>query len=129
MALLESGTPNGSGFDEFGLAPERLIHVAAAKPRDVLWAMEEALRCRAVGVAIGEIRGSERGLDQVAARRLSLAAAAHGAIGLLLRTAPPREISTAATRWIVGAARSIARHGPGPPTFDARLVRNRRGPL
>src|SRR5438067_1578931 len=43
MALAENGAPYGPGLDELGLAPERLIAVTAAKSRDVLWAMEEAL--------------------------------------------------------------------------------------
>ena len=88
-----------------GIAPERLITVAAARARDVLWAMEEALRCRAVGVVIGELRA--RGIDQVMTRRLALAAAAGDTLGLLLRTAPHDEPSAAATRWIIGAAPSL----------------------
>jgi protein ImuA len=127
MALLESGAPHGPGLDEFGIAPERLVTVAAAKPRDVLWAMEEALRCGAVGAVIGELRGDC--VDLVATRRLSLAAAAHGALAFLLRTTPAVQASAATTRWVVGAARSLPRHGPGPPRFDVRLVRNRRGSL
>src|SRR5262249_37047161 len=109
--------------------PEHLLHVRAAAPRDVLWAMEEALHCHAVAAVIGEIRGSERSVDLAATRRLSLAAAAHGGVALLLRTTPVQQASSAATRWIIGAARSLALHGPGPPTFDVRLTRNRRGPL
>ena len=64
--------------------------------------MEEALRCRAVGAVIGEWRHGA--IDTVALRRLSLAAAESGALALLLRAAPPTDASTAATRWIVGAA-------------------------
>ena len=86
LSLAENGAPYGPGLDEAGIAPEHLITVAAARSRDVLWAMEEALRCRAVGVAIGELRA--RDIDQVASRRLSLAAAAGGTLGLILRTAP-----------------------------------------
>ena len=94
--------------------------------------MEEALRCRAVGVVIGELRA--RDIDQVATRRLSLAAAAGGTLGLILRTAPDDDASAAATRWIIGAAPSLSEgderfHGIGPPRFAARLVRNRRGHL
>jgi protein ImuA len=106
MALAESGAPYGPGLDAFGLAPERLLTVAAAHNRDLLWAMEEALRCRAVGVVIGELRAGE--IDGVAVRRLSLAAAESGALALLLRASPPRDASTAATRWIVSAASSAA---------------------
>ena len=101
--------------------------VSAAYRRDLLWAMEEALRCRAVDAAIGEMRAG--GIDSVAVRRLSLAAAENGALALLLRAAPPSDASTAATRWIVGAAPSAAAHGPGAPRFAAQLVRNRRGPV
>ena len=66
--------------------------------------MEEALRCRAVSAVIGEMRAGEIGA--VAVRRLSLAAAESGTLALLLRAAPPSDASTAATRWIVGAAPS-----------------------
>jgi protein ImuA len=104
MALAESGAPYGPGLDAFGLAPERLLTVAAAHRRDLLWAMEEALRCRAIAAVIGELRG--HALDGVAVRRLSLAAAESGALALLLRAAPPRNTSTAATRWVVSAAPS-----------------------
>ena len=112
MALAESGAPHGAGLDAFGLAPERLVTVAAAHRRDLLWAMEEALRCRAVDAVIGEMRCG--GIDRVAVRRLSLAAAESGALALLLRAAPPNDASTAATRWIVGAApfRSSTRTAP-----------------
>ncbi len=123
LSLAENGAPYGPGLDEAGIAPERLVTVAAARSRDVLWAMEEALRCRAVGVAIGELRA--RDIDQVASRRLSLAAAAGDTLGLILRTAPDDAPSAAATRWIIGASPS----GIGPPRFAAHLVRNRRGHL
>jgi len=134
LSLAENGAPYGPGLDGIGIAPERLITVAAARERDALWAMEEALRCRAVGMVIGEMR--PRGIDQVATRRLALAAAAGNALGFILRTAPDDGPSAAATRWIIGAAPSPhsgegddGRHGVGPPRLLARLVRNRRGHL
>ena len=157
LSLAENGVPYGPGLDEAGIAPEQLIRVATARGRDVLWAMEEALRCRAVGVAIGEMRA--RSIDQVATRRLSLAAAAGDTLGLILRTTPDEEPSTAATRWITSAARAdepdsrrvsparlqhkpaktgvfalmsstrSARAAIGPPRLAVRLVRNRRGHL
>jgi protein ImuA len=134
LSLAENGAPYGPGLDGIGIAPERLIVVVAARSRDVLWAMEEALRCRAIGVVIGEMRPHD--IDQVATRRLSLAAAANGALGLILRTAPDEEPSAAATRWIIGAAPSSLRegsnerlHGAGSPRLSAQLVRNRRGHL
>jgi protein ImuA len=154
MALAESGAPCGPGLDPFGLAPERLLTVATARPRELLWAMEEALRCRALGAVIGEWRHGT--IDAVAVRRLSLAAAESGALALLLRAAPATDASTAATRWIVGAAPSVipGREPTGPRNarpddklrertrndaeklggeiktrLAAHLIRNRRGPL
>jgi protein ImuA len=135
MSLLESGAPYGPGLDDHGLAPERLLTVAGARTQEVLWVMEEALHCHAVGVVIGEVRGASRELDLVAMRRLSLAAATHGALALLLRSAPADEASAAVTRWVVGAAPARggptekSRSGIGPPRFDLALMRNRRGPL
>ena len=73
--------------------------VAVAQRRDLMWAMEEALRCRAVGCVVGEMRHGA--LDTVAVRRLSLAATETGAVALILRAAPADDASTAATRWIV----------------------------
>ena len=123
MGAAESGALYGPGVDGCGIPPERLLTVSVAHRRYLLWAMEEALRCRNVSVVIGEIRAGA--LDGVAVRRLSLAAADNGSLALLLRAAPPEDASTAATRWIVGAAPSRDEE----PHFTARLVRNRRGPL
>jgi protein ImuA len=129
LSLAENGAPYGPGLEEVGISPDRLITITAARGRDVLWAMEEALRCRAVGVVIGEMRA--RDIDAVATRRLSHAAATGGTLGLLLRNAPDDGPSAAATRWIIGAASSSEqrdeRSGVSPPRLDAHLVRNRRG--
>ncbi len=139
MALAESGMPYGPGLDEIGLAPERMVTVAAPHPRDVLWAMEEALRCRGLGAVIGEIR-EPSAVDAVIARRLSLAAHRQR-LALLLRAKPDPRPLAAATRWVVGAAPSAlhssapavesGRREPqatGPPVLAVRLVRNRYGP-
>jgi protein ImuA len=133
IALWENGAPYGPGLDEAGIPPEQLITVAASRTRDVLWAMEEALRCRAVGMVIGEIRA--RSIDQVATRRLSLAAATGSTLGLLLRTSPDDGPCAFATRWIVGVAPSCLLssaercRGIGPPRWAVHLTRNRRGHL
>jgi protein ImuA len=139
MALAESGTPYGPGLDDLGLEPERLVVVAAATSRDVLWAAEEALGCRGIGAVIGEMRTSR--LDLITTRRLSLAAGHRGGLALLLRPLPGTEPSAASTRWIVkpappgsagpapalAAAHGLVATGPGPPRFLVTLARNRRG--
>lgn len=124
MAFTESGAPYL--FTGFPLRPEHVLVINVARTRDLLWAMEEALRCRAVTAVIGELR--HQPIDAVAARRLSLAAADHNSLALLLRASPARSTSTAATRWIVEAARSRPLFGPGSPRWRAQLTRNRHGP-
>ncbi len=127
MALAESGVPYGAGLDAFGLSPQRLITVAAAHRQELMWAMEEALRCHAVGTVIGELRHGT--LDPVAVRRLSLAASKSGALAFLLRAQPSHDASTAMTRWIVETAGSLSRPLEfGAPRFAVHLTRNRRGP-
>jgi protein ImuA len=127
MALAESGVPYGPGLDAFGLAPERLVTVVAAKSREVLWAAEEALGCRGVGAVLGEVRSPR--LDLTATRRLSMAAGRGGGLALLLRHVRGEEPSAAATRWVVGAAPSVVAgpSGPGPPRLALALARSRRG--
>lgn len=124
----ESGHPYGPGLAMLGLAPEAIVTVAAAQARDVLWAMEEGLRCRALGAVIGEIHAAPA-IDGVAIRRLSLAAGAHATPALLLRPASRQNV-VAETRWLVSpAAETAAGPGVGRPAFRAQLVRNRHGRL
>lgn len=128
MSRLETGLPYGPGLDELGLAPEAVLTVAAACAQDVLWAMEEALRCRAVAAVIGEIRKPPDG--RAASRRLSLAAGREQAMALLLCAQPGPRGGSASSRWMVGATRSAPHpSGPGPPAFAVQLVRNRFGRL
>ncbi|MEZ5824462.1 MAG: hypothetical protein R3C97_06890, partial [Geminicoccaceae bacterium] len=75
------GAVYGPGLAAFGIMPERLVMVRCRDRRELLWAFEEALRCRAVACAIGEVGE----LDLNASRRLQLAAEEGGALGLLLR--------------------------------------------
>ncbi|MCB2052867.1 MAG: hypothetical protein KDE35_01320 [Geminicoccaceae bacterium] len=90
----------GPGLAAFGIEGERLLLVRPRDRRQVFWAMEEALRCRAVACTVGEIDGAS--LEQ--SRRLQLAAEEGGGIGILLRGAKGDSGPLAATtRWSVDA--------------------------
>jgi len=90
------------GIAGYGVPPARLLCARAPDDAGVLWALEEALRCPALAVAVGEVEH----LARTPVRRLQLAAEAGGVTGLLLqrrRTPPTRaEPSAAVTRWRVG---------------------------
>jgi protein ImuA len=114
------------GLARFGLTPDRLVLVQAPREADALWAMEETLRCPAVGAAL-LVAGE---LDLTAARRLQLAAEAGGVLGLLLRPDTDGAAPTAAlTRWRIDAAPSdsASRHEFGDPAWSLHLLRCRGG--
>ena len=135
----EGGGPYGPGLDLFGMASARLLMLRVPKPVDVLWAMEEALRCRALACVIAELTGEGAEADLTATRRLSLAAregvsARVSGLGLLIRHRATPMPSAAATRWHVAGAASLPDRlallsgGLGRPRFDLSLCKNRRGP-
>jgi protein ImuA len=127
FGMLETGALYGLGIDLIGLDTERLLVARVARPVDALFAMEEALKCRALATVIAEINGE---IDLTATRRLSLAAREGGALGLLLRHTPSCSPSAARTRWEVAGAPSVPDEfgGLGCTAFRLSLVRNRRGP-
>ncbi len=90
----------GPGLASFGLAPERLLLVRGRNERELLWAIEEGLKCRALAAVVGELHR----LDLKQSRRLQLAAEKHGVTAFLLRPPASRiEASAAATRWRLSA--------------------------
>jgi protein ImuA len=126
---METGGPYGPGLAFNGLALDRLVLLTVPRAVDVLWAMEEALRTRAVATVIGEVP-DDRTLDEgTATCRLSLIARDCNGFGLLMRARPSPEASAATTRWQVAAAPGVQDHygGLGRTTFALSLTKNRRG--
>jgi len=109
------------GLLPFGLAPDKLILARAARWPEALWAMEEALRCPALGAAV-LMAGSGQGLDLTATRRLHLAAEAGGVFGLLLRPEGAAGASAARTRWHIAPLASA-----DAPRWRLSLLRQRGG--
>src|SRR6185437_2051138 len=130
FAAIESGNIYGLGCDLFGLSARQLLILKVARPRDALWAMEEALKCRALASVIAELPNDGPIADLTATRRLTLAARAGGSFGFLFRHRPSPLTSSAETRWEVAAAPSRPGQfgGLGRTAFALSLTRNRRGP-
>ena len=55
FGMLETGALYGPGLDLIGLDSARLLVVRVARPVDVLFAMEEALKCRALSTVVAEL--------------------------------------------------------------------------
>ena len=130
FAAREAGTIYGAGCDPFGLPARELLIFKVARPFDVLWAMEEALKCRALSSVVAELPDDASIADLNATRRLTLAARA-GGFGFLLRHRSSLLTSSAETRWHVAAAASRPDRfgGLGRTAFVLSLTKNRRGPI
>lgn len=129
-ALKRSGRPYRPGLPPALRA--RLIHVAAEKPEDALFALEEGLRCRGLAFVLGELTGNPRALGFTASRRLSLVAEKHGVPLWLVRLDAAQDLSSARMRWQVAAAPSLPPQwnpvAPGLPAWRAGLFRARAHP-
>jgi protein ImuA len=126
----EGAPPYAPGLAQAGIAPQHLVHLRVAHIEDALWALAEALKCRAFAAVIGEFPPQANALDLTATRRLVLAAQAGDGFGLLLRHAPGPDANAATTRWQVAASPSASDEfgGIGMPVFALELLKNRFGP-
>lgn len=111
---LDIGVLYGAGLKSFGIEPDNVVIGRMENPVDLLWAMEEAIACRAVAAVIADIATPMKALDFTASRRLSLRSAAAGSSTFIVRYGREREASAAHFRWRVVPASSA------PNPFDAR---------
>ena len=121
---LAAGDPYGPGIAGLGLAPDRLILVEAAKPAELLWAMEEGARVKGLAAIVAD------GVtpDLTASRRLQLAAEAGDGLVFLLPAGRQAGSSSALTRWFVASAPSLPEaEGPGRPCWKIEFWRCRGG--
>lgn len=124
----EHGTWCLDGLAGLGLDTRRLLMVETPKEGQILWALEEALKSRAVAGAVAAVDG----LSLLASRRLDMAAREAAAPCLLLRGQPPRDISAARRRWRIRPAASgphpFDEEAPGAARLVAALTRSRGEP-
>src|ERR1700735_900076 len=130
----ESGALYGPGLVAHGLTLSSLVFARAPDAALALWAMEEALKCGAPAVVVGEI-WSLKGYSLAASRRLLLAARKGKVPALLILASAygqaERLSSAAETRFEIAAAPSAtipAAAGPdlpGPFACGARLIKAR----
>ncbi len=115
-----------------GLAGRRVIRVDLSRPADVLWAMEEGLRCKALAGVVGEIWGDPPVLDFTATKRLALRAEHHQVPCWLIRRAASPDLSAARNRWRVTSLPSLPHpedaKAPGAPRWQVELFRSRHRP-
>jgi protein ImuA len=111
----------------FGIEPDRFVFVNLQKERDMIWAMDEALKCNALSAVIGEIRE----IDFTSSRRLQLAVEQSHVTGFIVRS-NYRKLNTTAcvSRWKITSLPGEAEDdlpGIGFPKWKVELLRMRNG--
>lgn len=116
-----------SALKRFGIDPERIIFVDLTREKEVLWTVEQALKCAALAAVIGEL--SE--LTFTESRRLQLAVEESQVTGFIHRYSPRRENTTACvTRWKIAPLPSELEDGlpgVGYPRWQVDLLKVRNG--
>lgn len=111
----------------FGIAPERIVFVEAKRERDILWAMEEALKSKALAAVVAELPA----MDFAQSQRLQLAVEKSRVTGFALRNRPMGMGNTAcAARWRIRPLPSVLETGmPGVgfPRWEVELLKARNG--
>ncbi|MEO6638799.1 MAG: Error-prone repair protein ImuA [Ginsengibacter sp.] len=80
----------------FGVAPEKMIFITLKKEKEILWALEEALKCEGLAAVIGEMQD----LSFTVSRRLQLAVEKSQVTGFIFRNRPRSlNITAFISRW------------------------------
>lgn len=112
----------------FGVKPDHFIFINLQKEKDILWAMNEALKCSALSAVVSQVRD----VDFTTSRRLQLAVEQSQVTGFVVRS--PRKLNPTASvsRWKISSlpSASIAEDnfpGIGFPKWRVELLRMRNG--
>jgi protein ImuA len=110
----------------FGITPDKIIFIHLQKEKEILWVIEEALKCESLSAVIAQINN----VSFTASRRLQLAVEQSGVTGFILRQ-NPHNINTIAciARWRITSLSSIADDMPGVgfPCWNVELLKVRNG--
>lgn len=127
LSRKEAGRPMLAGLP----ADRPIIMVDLSRASDVLWAMEDGLRCRSLAAVIGEVWGDPPALDFTATKRLAMRAEAADVACWLIRRAASPDLSAARDRWRIASLPSAPNphdaQAPGAPRWALDLFRSRRG--
>lgn len=114
-------------LSSFGINPAQLIFIRLRNRNQILWTIEEALKCEGLTAVVGE----PSFIDLAVSRRLQLATERSGVTGFLLRTHQRTLNTTACTcRWQIHPLQSETEDGlPGIgfPRWHIELLKARNG--
>jgi len=116
-----------AALSAFGIPPHRVIFVDVNTEKEILWTLEQALKCHALLAVVGEVRE----LDFAQSQRLQLAVESSRVTGFIHRH-QPRSLHALAcnTRWKItprGSEPEEGMPGLGFPTWKVELLKVRNG--
>ncbi|MFL5740865.1 MAG: ImuA family protein [Flavisolibacter sp.] len=115
-----------SSLVSFGMRPEKIIFIHLQKEKDILWAIEESLKCEGLAAVIGETRQ----LSFDASRRMQLAIEKSRVTGFLILHSLHAQITSSVGKWRIKSLPSETEDGlPGVgfPRWNVELLKIRNG--
>lgn len=115
-----------SALKFFGVEPHRVIFIDVKRERDVLWAMEQGLKCNALAAVVAEISN----ISFAESQRLQLAVESSKVTGFLHRQHLRKENTLACvSRWKISPLASLTNGLPGVgfPCLEIELAKIRNG--
>jgi len=111
----------------FGVEPDRIVFIDLKRERDILWAMEEALKCEGLAAVISELRE----ITFAQSRRLQLIVEKSKVTGFIFRSDMRKLTSTTCVaRWKISPLPSKLDSdmpGVGFPRWNIELLKVRNG--
>jgi len=111
----------------FGIEPDKIICIHLKKEKEILWVIEEALKCEGLAAVVGELRE----FDFTVSRRLQLVVEKSGVTGFIF-CHHRKTLSTTAstTRWKITSLpgeKMNSLPGVGFPKWNVELLKVRNG--
>lgn len=111
----------------FGIEPDKIIFIDLKKAKDILWVMEESLKCNGIAAVVGETET----LSFKSSRRLQLAVESSKVTGFIIRNHPRKTDNNACvSRWKICQLPSQSHDGLpgiGLPNWNVELLKIRNG--
>lgn len=110
----------------FNIEPDKIIFIQIKNAKEILWVMEEALKCEGLASVIAETPE----ISFTASRRFQLAVEQSRVTGFIIRTNPKNLATACVTRWKINSVPTIPEDGlPGVgfPRWSVELLKVRNG--
>lgn len=111
----------------FDLEPDKIIFVNVQREQDILWVIEEALKCDGIAAVIAEVKE----INFIESRRLQLAVEKSHVTGFIIRDQPrDTGINACVSRWKISPLPSSSENnlpGIGFPRWKIELLKIRNG--